>query len=82
MEGLPTDAVSQDSQTVRWPLCGRVYPKHEIVFFAQIVLLYTVIITSLYNLTRTTENKDLWITLLSSCVGYLLPNPQIRKNKT
>ena len=81
MEGLPTDAVSQSSQTLKWPLCGQVYPKHEIVFFAQIILLYVVIITSLYNLTRAGENRELWITLLSSSVGYLLPNPQIKKRK-
>jgi len=45
----------------------------EIVFFSQIVSIYIIICTSLHNLSVGSEPANLWITLLSSCVGYLLP---------
>ena len=50
----------------------------EIVFLCQILILYTVIVVSIYNLTTGKENSNLWTALLSSCLGYLLPNPTIK----
>lgn len=46
-------------------------------FYSQIVIIVIVIGFSLYNLTVNEEKKELWVSLLSSCVGYLLPNPKI-----
>ena len=64
-----------------WNVFGRRVPRSEIVFFAQILILYTVIVTSIYNLSRKdNEDKNLWTTLLSSSIGYLLPNPKIKKS--
>jgi hypothetical protein len=37
-----------------------------------------VIVVSIYNLTVKSENSTLWTALLSSCLGYLLPNPTIK----
>ena len=57
---------------------GRKFPKVEVVFFSQIVLLYIVCICSLVNLSL--GNKDqLWIILLTSSLGYLMPNPSLKK---
>lgn len=81
MEGVSADVESQNSQTVTWKFCGKTYPKNELVFFTQILLLYIVVLTSLANLTRDVSHRDLWITLLSSCIGYILPHPSIKKNK-
>ena len=39
----------------------------------------TVIVVSIYNLTVESENSTLWTALLSSCLGYQLPNPTIKK---
>ena len=49
-----------------------------ILFIAQVLAVYIVIAISLYNLTQTTDNRDLWISLLSSSIGYLLPSPMIK----
>jgi len=57
--------------------CSKI-PSAEIVFFCQIVAIYTIICTSLYNLPVGSEPANLWITLLSSCVGYLLPSPVLK----
>ena len=34
-----------------WHLFGTECPKEEIVFFCQVIILYTVIVVSIYNLT-------------------------------
>ena len=54
---------------------GTVCPKEEIVFLCQVVVLYTVILISIYKLTTGHANSNLWTALLSSSLGYLLPNP-------
>ena len=51
-----------------------------ILFAAQVIAVYIIISISLYNLTQTIENKELWISLLSSSVGYLLPSPMRSKH--
>ena len=58
--------------------CGKKTPRSEVVFLCQVLILYTVIVVSIYNLTVESENSTLWTALLSSCLGYLLPNPTIK----
>ena len=74
-----TDAQSEKDSTP-WHLFGTVSPREEIVFLCQVVVLYTVILTSIYNLTTGHENSNLWTALLSSSLGYLLPNPTLRRH--
>jgi hypothetical protein len=57
--------------------CGRVH-RDQVVFFCQIIVAYIVIVTSLANLTFTSENTCLWATLTSGTIGYLLPSPTIK----
>ena len=63
----------------RWPMCGGKFPKSEVVFFVQVILIYIVVITSLVNISLG-EKDQLWILLLTSSIGYLLPNPTLRKH--
>jgi hypothetical protein len=70
----------QSTSSGRWALFGKKLPKAEVVFFCQIVIIYTVIIVSIYNLSRSDIDKTLWTSLLSSCLGYLLPNPSIKRD--
>ena len=58
-----------------WHIFGRECPKEEIVFLCQVIILYTVIVVSIYNLNDST----LWTALLSSSLGYLLPNPSLKR---
>ena len=58
---------------------GRKLPRSEIVFFCQTFLIYVVVVTSLVNLTLKNGPINLWIALLGSCLGYLLPHPSIDK---
>ena len=58
-----------------WKCCGRKVPQTEIVYFSQIIILYLIIIMFIFNLTYKNENKDLWLALLTYCLGCLLPSP-------
>jgi hypothetical protein len=57
--------------------CGRLH-KHQIVFAVQVTIAYVVILTSLINITFTSENTCLWATLASATLGYLLPSPSFK----
>ena len=50
-------------------------------FFAQIVVVYTIIITSLIHLSLKSPDKELWLILLSSSVGYILLSPGLKFSK-
>ena len=74
------NAEDSSSSSTPWHLFGTVWPKEEIVFLCQVLVLFTVILISIYNLTTGHENPNLWTALLSSSLGYLLPNPTLRRN--
>ena len=63
-----------------WYICKKIIPKQEIVFFCQIIVIFVIIITCIVNLSIKNGDSNLWVALLSSCLGYILPNPRI-KNK-
>lgn len=55
----------------------------KIVYGVQVVTLLLIVVFCLVNLTVTTlagANEKLWIGLLGSCVGYLLPNPTLKNS--
>ena len=62
-----------------WHIFGRECPTEEIVFLCQVIILYTVIVVSIYNLTVAHDDSTLWTALLSSSLGYLLPNPSLKR---
>jgi hypothetical protein len=74
MEMAPSDTDSTSS----WVAFGKNIPRSEIAFLCQVLILYTVIVVSIYTLTVESENSTLWTALLKSCLGNLLPNPTIK----
>ncbi len=64
-----------------WHIFGTACPKEEIVFLCQVVVLYTVILVSICNLTFGHHDPTLWTALLSSSLGYLLPSPMLKHDK-
>ena len=70
----------RDSNSVNdWKVCGREVPRSELVFFSQVIIIYIVVCLCLFNLTTGRGDSNLWSALLSGCMGYLLPNPTIKK---
>ena len=61
-----------------WCCSGTRVPRGEIVYLCQIILILSIVFASIYNLSKEHGDKQLWTALLSSCMGYLLPNPTIK----
>ena len=68
-----------DNHSDKWHLLGTRVPKTEIVYFCQMIIVYIIIIASVINLSIQNGSSELWISLLSSCIGYALPNPKLKK---
>ena len=49
-----------------------------ILFISQVLLLFIVVLTSLINLSLEHGNTNLWTMILTSCIGYMLPNPRLK----
>ena len=67
--------------SVKWEILGSKIPRKEVVFFSQMIVIYTVIITCIVNLSLgTTGPSELWVILLSTSIGAVMPNPQMDDN--
>ena len=64
-----------------WRFLGKPVSKSEVVFCTQVILLYIVVITCIVNLSIQNGDSNLWTALLSSSLGYILPNPTLKKKK-
>ena len=78
IENMEETSSTNSNQTI-WRFMGQNVPNAEIVYFCQIIIVITILIASLVNITMQNGNNELWISLLSGCTGYILPNPSIRK---
>ena len=65
------DAASVQSAEGR----DRIVKNRFTFFFAKIIVVYTTIITSLVQISLRSPDKELWLILLSSSIGYILPSP-------
>ena len=50
-----------------------------IQFLFQITLLFIIAIVSIVNLTLRTAHHEVWLLLLSTCLGVIVPQPKIKK---
>ncbi len=64
---------------IHWKLFGSVVPEKEVVFLAQILILYFIIISSVICLAKDIQPKELWISLLSAGIGIIVPSPSLHK---
>lgn len=53
----------------------------EYVFFIQMALLFIVIIAAVINISLGNDKQEVWMILLSTGLGALLPNPKLGKCK-
>jgi len=49
-----------------------------LVYLSQIVIIYIVIIGCLVSLALKTGPQDVYISLMSTALGLVLPNPQMK----
>lgn len=72
--------MSSDESNITIPFCDR-KPKNTLIFISQIIVIYFIIIAAIIQLSLQNTNKDLWIILLSSSLGYILPSPNLKFDK-
>ena len=78
---MPLNETEPLEEVVEWRIFGRRMPKSEAVFFSQTILIYLVVLTCIINLSCSNSNSSIWIALLSSSLGYILPNPSLKTYK-
>jgi hypothetical protein len=52
-----------------------------ILFVFQMLIILVVVSMSIYNLTFQQGDTSMWTALLSSSIGYVLPNPKLKFNE-
>lgn len=62
-----------------WIFCDQRFPRSEIVFIVQTVLIFLLVAVSItcLALSQTCEETTVWVAILSSSVGYMLPAPKL-----
>lgn len=73
--------VSLDTPSQQWSMCGNRVPKNQVTYWTQIVLVYGIVIASIAHLSLQSPDKELWLVLLSSSLGYILPSPGLKFKK-
>ena len=56
-------------------------PKNQFTYISQIIVIYAIIATSIVHLSIQSQNRELWLILLSSSLGYILPSPGLKFTK-
>ena len=46
-----------------------------------LIVVYMIIVTSLVQISLRSPDKELWLILLSSSIGYILPSPGLKFRK-
>jgi hypothetical protein len=73
------DAPVTSSSSEHWTCCKKYdIPREQIIYFAQIILIYIVVLTSLSALLYGAPHVTIWLSLLSACIGYMLPAPSLK----
>ena len=75
------DTVSRTRAARDTEVCINRIPKNTFACLAQIVVVYGIISVSLYHLSAQLPNQELWLVLLSSAFGYILPSPGLKNLK-
>lgn len=70
--------VQQQQQQQQFSCCGTRVAKNQITYFSQIGIIYGIIITAIAHLSLQSPDKELWLVLLSSSLGYILPTPGLK----
>lgn len=78
LESGGSTLLSSEAVTASHKDCLDRVPKNTLTFLAQIVVVYGIIAVSVYHLSVQSPNQELWLILLSSAFGYILPSPGLK----
>ena len=54
------------------------YPPDVLLFGAQVLTIFCVVLAALINLSFNIGNQQIWTVILTGSLGYLMPNPKIK----
>ena len=75
-----SDNTSIDN-TKNYNCCGNRVPKNQFTYTSQIIVIYAIIATSIVHLSIQSQDREMWLVLLSSSLGYILPSPGLKFTK-
>lgn len=73
---------AQSEEDYNWSIgCLGKLDKRCITYFSQMSIIATCVGVSLYKISSMADEKEkqFWIALLCSSIGYVLPQPQLKK---
>ena len=78
-----SDSIDNTSinNTKNYNCCGNRVPKNQFTYISQIIVIYAIIATSIVHLSIQSQDRELWLILLSSSLGYILPLPGLKFTK-
>ena len=65
----------------KWELCCSSVYKSEVVFFCQILFLFTILIFSMVQIAIKANNIEIYFSLISTIIGVLIPQPKMSKGE-
>ena len=78
--GLTQDVVFDHTNQERkpWTICGKNCSRSFLVFMYQCLLILILTTMSIIRITlaETCEETTIWVAVLTSSVGYMLPSPR------
>jgi len=70
-----------DDPEENWKMCCSVLHKAEVVFFVQVIFLFTIMIFSMIQIIKKADSSEIYFSLLSSCIGIIIPSPSLSAKK-
>ena len=68
---------TEGEEYIRSKMC----PKSVVLFVVQMVLICIIVVAAIVNISMYDKNKEMWISLMSSSLGYVLPSPRLKRSK-
>jgi hypothetical protein len=70
---------NENAERKSWKFCDKSVSRSLLVFMTQVIVATFMIVFSCFNLyvSSRCEETTIWIAILSSAVGYFLPNPKL-----
>ena len=78
---VKSSIMRSDSASLQFTECRGKIVKNRFTFIAEIIVVYIIIITLLVQISLRSPDKELWLILLSSSIGYILPSPGLKFRK-
>lgn len=50
----------------------------KVLYTFQLFIIFIVVLAALLNITFDNGDQKFWVSLLSLCIGYTIPNPKLK----